>query len=103
MSSPRLSLAELPRAIRDATGASTTYLRCYHAAVSGRIPAQRSASGRWTVARKDLPMIADTLKAMANEIAARAERPRKLSRHDFAPTPAAVSPGAAQIIITRSR
>lgn len=102
MSSPRLSLAELPTALRDATGVRTTYLRCYHAAVSGRIPASRSDRGRWSVARKDLHIIANTLKAMESKIEARAERPRKRTR-DFAPTPGAVTPGAAQILITRSR
>jgi hypothetical protein len=57
-SSLRISLAELPKAIIDAGGAPTTYFRAYHACVAELIPAKRSPTGRWSVAKSDIPDIA---------------------------------------------
>jgi hypothetical protein len=52
-----LTLPELPRAL----GVSITYHRLYLAAVAGRIPAERTANGRWRVNKADLPLIRDRL------------------------------------------
>ena len=66
-SSTRISLAELPKAIVDVGGAPTTYLRAYHACVAGLIPAERSSTGRWSVAKCDIGSIAVTLQSLAVE------------------------------------
>jgi hypothetical protein len=46
------------------------YRAAYNAAVDGRIPAERGANGRWSVARADLPLIAATLCSPSATLAA---------------------------------
>jgi hypothetical protein len=55
----------VPRALLDGkhTKKPVSYKRLYAAAVEGRIPAEQSDNGRWSVADPDLPVIAETLCA----------------------------------------
>jgi hypothetical protein len=68
-SSFRISLAELPEAIVDAGCVPTTY----HACITGLIPAERSSTGRWSVAKRDVREIGGILESLAFE----ATRPRR--------------------------
>jgi hypothetical protein len=59
----RIPLTRVPRALLDRkhTEEPVSYKRLYVAAVEGRIPAEQSANGRWSVADLDLPLIAEKL------------------------------------------
>lgn len=51
-----LKLTDLPREMLSVGGVRATYSQCYNAAISGDIPAYRSASGtRWLIRREDVP------------------------------------------------
>lgn len=54
-------ITDLPRALIQSGFAAPNYRRCYEAAVSGTIPAERAANGRWTFNPADLASIADRL------------------------------------------
>jgi hypothetical protein len=58
----RIPLAQLPRKLaQQNNGPAPSYRACYLAIVDGRLPAEQSDNGRWTVAEDDLAAIAATL------------------------------------------
>jgi hypothetical protein len=57
-----LSIADLPRTLRDMTGKRWSYQQLYRMVVDGDLPAEKNASGRWRVRRSDVPGIAEKLK-----------------------------------------
>ena len=58
----RKPLVLLPATLSDAGFDETpTYRQCYDAALARRIPASRSAKGRWTFDPADLELIAQGL------------------------------------------
>ena len=61
ISSKRVPITDLPRALIEGGYEAANYRRCYDAVVSGTIPAQRGASGRWTFDPENLPQIAEAL------------------------------------------
>jgi hypothetical protein len=64
--SDRVSLTELPREISALNGGRTpTYREVYNACVDAKIPADKGDNGRWTVLRRNVPMIAKILSGRA--------------------------------------
>lgn len=57
----RIPLSLLPLELRRAGGPAISYRAAYYLALDGRLPAERGANGRWTVARDDLAQIAHAL------------------------------------------
>ena len=60
-----IPLPALSSELRRAGGPKVSYRKLYEAALDGRIPAERSPKGRWTVAARDLPRVAQALGAGA--------------------------------------
>ena len=60
MASDLIPLSLLPRALREATGASPTYRQIYMKVLNGELPADNDG-GRWFVDRARLPDIARAL------------------------------------------
>jgi len=61
-------LSTLPHEISTLNGGyhrPPRYRELYNLALDAKIPAQRGENGRWTVARRDVPMIAELYKATA--------------------------------------
>ena len=56
-----IPLSAVPLALEGKGWTPPSYRRVYAAALDRRIPAERGPNGRWTVARDDLPAIADAL------------------------------------------
>jgi hypothetical protein len=55
----RVPLSVLPHEIKVLTGKPPpTYRALYNACVDAKIPADRGDNGRWTVARRNVPVIA---------------------------------------------
>jgi hypothetical protein len=55
----RVPLSELPREIAALNGGRTpSYRALYNACLDRRIPADRGDNGRWTVLRRNVPLIA---------------------------------------------
>ena len=61
--SDRVPLSTLPCEIRNLRRDKKrpSYRKSYNAAVNAVIPAERGDNGRWTVARADVPLIAEML------------------------------------------
>jgi hypothetical protein len=61
--SERVPLIQIPRELRRLKPVEPvpSYRTTYNAAADGRIPAEQGDNGRWSVARADLPLIAETI------------------------------------------
>jgi hypothetical protein len=62
-----IPLSLVPQELREQklTRRPVKYRQIYNAAVDGRIPAVRGDNGRWTVARRRLPEVAEALDSTA--------------------------------------
>lgn len=57
-----IPLTELTMALKKYTGGATRpYRQLYHAVLDGALPAKKSSTGRWMIARADLAQIVTTL------------------------------------------
>jgi hypothetical protein len=61
----RIPLSLLPRELIRFGGPAVSYRAAYNLVLDGRLPAERGEAGRWSVARDDLPAIAETLRGGA--------------------------------------
>ena len=63
----RVPLSELPREISALNGGHTpSYRTLYNACIDARIPADKGDNGRWTVLRRNLPLIAKKFAGSAS-------------------------------------